>query len=164
MVMIEQDPNARFEKAIFNLLRSFNYIDLNVGLLIAGILRQMPRHEILKKLSNRTFNDKMKWFDSLLNEGPLQFHIGENGVTEFKEWFAQAHQARELRNRYVHAIWRFYPLRKGSPVSISSPAWMKDILGDQLEESMTLEDLESKASMVEKVFEDFCRLRKKYKV
>lgn len=164
MVMIEQDPNARFEKAIFNLLRSFNYIDYNVGLLIAYIPQEMSRQEIFKKLSTKTFNDKMKWFDSLLNEGPLQVHIGEKGITEFRGWFAQAHEARELRNRYVHAIWRFYPLRNGTPVSISSPDWMEVILGDQLEESMTLEGLESKAAMVGKVFEDFCQLRRKYKV
>jgi hypothetical protein len=77
MVMIEQDPNARFEKAIFNLLRSFNYIDLNVGLLIASIPGQIPRQEIIKKLSNKSFDKKMKWFKSLLKEGPLHLHIGK---------------------------------------------------------------------------------------
>jgi hypothetical protein len=164
MVMIEQDPNARFEKAIFNLLRSFNYIDLNVGLLIASIPGQIPRQEIIKKLSNKSFDKKMKWFKSLLKEGPLHLHIGKKGISEFEEWFLQAHEARALRNRYVHAIWSFNSMRKGSPVSISTPEWMKDILLDELEEVMSLDELESKASMVEKIFRDFCQLRNKYNV
>jgi hypothetical protein len=164
MVMIEQDPNARFEKAIFNLLRGFNYIDLNVGLLIASTPGQIPRQEIFKKLSNTSFDKKMKWFKFLLKEGPLYLHIGEKGISEFEEWFLQAHEARKLRNRYVHAIWRFNSMRKGSPVSISSPEWMKDILGDELEEIMSLDELELKASMVEKVFQDFRQLRNKYNV
>jgi hypothetical protein len=55
-------------------------------------------------------------------------------------------------------------MRKGSPVSISTPEWMKDILLDELEEVMSLDELESKASMVEKIFRDFCQLRNKYNV
>jgi hypothetical protein len=164
MVIIEQDPNSRFEKAIFNLLRSFNYIDLNVGLLIASIPGEMPRQEIIEKLSNKSFDQKMKWFKSLLKEGPLHLHIGKKGISEFEKWFLKAHEARALRNRYVHAIWSFYPMRKGSPVSISSPEWMKGILYDELEEAMSLDELESKATMVEKVFRAFCQLRRKYNV
>ncbi|AMK78012.1 MULTISPECIES: hypothetical protein [Methylomonas] len=162
--MIEQDPNARFEKAIFKLLRSFNYIDLNIGLLIASIPGPLPRDEIVKKLSSKSFDKKMKWFKSLLKEDPLHLYIGKKGVSEFEEWFLQAHEVRELRNRYVHATWNFYPMRKGSPVSISSPEWMKHILGDELEEAMSLDELESKAARVEMVFRDFNQLRKKYNV
>ena len=55
-------------------------------------------------------------------------------------------------------------MRKGSPVSISSPEWMKDILGDKLKEVMSLDELESKASMIETVFQDFRQLRNKYNV
>ena len=165
MILIEQDPNARFEKAIFNLLRNFNFIELNVGLLIASIPEQLlDRQDILKKLSNKSFDKKMKWFSSLLKEEILHVHIGEKGISEFDEWTLLAHEARELRNRYVHAIWRFNPSYKGSPVSISSPVWMKDILGDELEELMSLDELELKVSMVEKVFQDFWKLRQKYNV
>ena len=159
MVVIEQDPNARFEKAIFNLLRSFNFIDINVGLLIARIAGQNSRQEVIKKLSNKPFDKKMTWFKSLLKEEPLNLHIGEKGISEFSEWFLKAHEARKLRNRYVHAIWRFNPMKKGSPVSISSPEWMKDILGDELEVTMSLDELELRAAMVEKVFQDFSQLR-----
>ena len=164
MVVIEQDPNARFEKAIFNLLRSFNFIDLNVGLLISAIPGQSSHQEIYKKLSTKSFDQKMKWFKSLLEDGQLHTHLGEKGISEFEDWYLHAHQARELRNRYVHAIWRFNPIRQGSPVSISSPVWMKDILGVELEEIMSLDEVEAKASMIEKVFQDFCQLRKKYNV
>jgi len=164
MVIIEQDPNARFEKAIFNLLRSFNFIDLNVGLLISYISRNDGIDVAYKRLSKMTFDKKMKCFNSLLEKGVLNEHLGEKGVYEFKEWFLQAHEARRLRNRYVHAIWRFNPSMIGKPVSISSPIWMKHILEGETVENMSLLDLEKKASNVEKSFKDFCNLRKKYRI
>jgi len=162
MVFVEEDPNARFEKAIFNLLRSFNFIDLNVGLLISSIPENIGSQAAYKKLSKLTFDKKMKWFNLLLEEGELHKHLGEKGVSEFKSWFLHAHEARRLRNRYVHAIWRFNPMMVGKPVSISSPIWMKDVLGGDSEEKMNLDELEAKASMVEKVFKDFWNLRKKH--
>lgn len=54
-------------------------------------------------------------------------------------------------------------MRHGSPVSISSPAWMKDTLGEELEEKLSLDEIEARALMVEKVFKDFSSLRNKYK-
>ena len=81
MVIIEQDPNARFEKAIFNLIRSFNFIDLNVGLLISTIPRQSSHKEIYKKLSNKSFDQKMQWFKSLLEDEQLHLHLGERVIS-----------------------------------------------------------------------------------
>jgi len=162
MVIIEGDPNARFEKAIFNLLRSFNFIDLNVGLLISYISRNDGIDVAYKKLSKMTFDKKMKCLNSLLEKGELHEHLREQGVSEFKSWFSQAHEARRLRNRYVHAIWRFNSSMIGRPVSISSPIWMKDVLEGSTEVNMSLDELEKKTLMVEKTFNDFCKLRKKY--
>ena len=52
----------------------------------------------------------------------------------------------------------------GKPVSISSPIWMKDDLDGEIEEKMSLSELDAKAAMVEKVFRDFWNLRKKYHI
>jgi len=164
MSTIEQDPNAIFEKAMFNLLRSFNYIDLNVGLLIATTPGQGSSEDLYKKLSKKSFDQKMKWFNLLLNESALSEHIGEQGVSEFKEWYSSAHEARELRNRFVHSIWRFNPMNRGSPVEISSPPWMKEALGDKCCEYMSLGELEARASMVENSFQAFQKIREKYHV
>ncbi len=164
MVIIEQDQNARFEKAMFNLLRNFNLIDDNIGLLISSILGNSDIQETYKKLSKKTFNQKMTWFYSLLEVGELHDYLGEKGISDFKKWFLQANEARKLRNRYVHAIWRFNPMMVGKPVSISSSAWMKEIIGSELEEKMSLNELEKKTSMIEKTFNDFWNLRKKYNV
>jgi hypothetical protein len=163
MAIMEHDPNARFEKAIFNLLRSFNYIDLNIGLLISSI-HAGSRQEIYKKLSKKSFDQKMKWFKSLLKDDLLTNHLGKKGVSEFEEWYLAAHEARELRNRYVHSIWEFNPLRHGTPVSITSPVWMSEILGDNRVEVMSLDELEEQAKSVERVFNDFSKLRHKYRV
>ncbi len=164
MTTIEQDPNARFQKAMFNLLQSFNYIDLNVGLLIAATPGQGSTEDLYKKLSQKSFDQKMKWFSLLLNESALSEHIGEQGVSDFKAWYASAHEARELRNRYVHSIWRFNPMRRGSPVEISAPPWMEGILGDKRSEVMSLSELEARAAMVESAFKAFNKIRKKYGV
>jgi len=39
---------------------------------------------------------------------------------------------------------------------------MKDILGDKLHETMSLDGLDSKVSMTETVFNDFAELRTRY--
>jgi hypothetical protein len=164
MVLIEEDLNARFEKAIFNLLLSFNYIDVNVGLLISHAPPMGHYEERYKKLAKMSFDQRMRWFKSLLKTDEVRDHLKENGVAAFESWHGTALEAKELRNRYVHGIWRFLPMRRGSPVSISSPAWMKDVFGGELEVALSLDELEAKAAQVEKVFKEFCRLRKKYNV
>jgi len=163
MVAISQDPNARFEKAIFNLLRSFNYIDINVGLLISFISEKKSTQEIYKKLSKKTFEQKLRWFKSLLSDSNVHQYLDDKGISEFEDWLSRAHSARQLRNRYVHAIWRFLPLSHATPVNISNPIWMKDLLGNR-KEAMSLDELEEKAIMVENVFKDFMRLRKNYRI
>ena len=120
MAIIEQDPNARFEKAVFNLLRSFNFIDLNLGLSISFLAEPQSPQNTYKKLSNMSFDQRMKWFEKLLTESEL--NIGKKAKEEFTKWLAHADKARKLRNVYVHAIWRFNPMMHGKPVSVSSPA------------------------------------------
>lgn len=79
MVVIEQDPHARFERAIFNLLRSFNFIDLNIGLLISCVPEHRRNQDIYKILSNMTFNQKMGWFKSLLKIRSVMPASGRKG-------------------------------------------------------------------------------------
>lgn len=160
MVIIEQDPNARFEKAMFNLLRSFNFIDHNLGLYISFLAEPQSPQDTYKKLSNISFDQRMKWFEKLLTEREL--NISEKAKEEFTNWLAHADKARKLRNVYVHAIWRFNSMMHSKPVSISSPAWMREKLGDEMSQEMSLEELESKATMVEKVFKDFMKIRNKH--
>ena len=164
MTTIEQDPNARFEKAMFNLLRSFNLIDHNVGSLIATIPGQGSTEDLYKKLSRKSFDQKMKWLSLLLDESALSEYIGEQGVSDLKAWYVSAHTARELRNRYVNSIWSFNPMHRGAPVEITSPPWMEKLLGDKRHEVMSLSELEAQASMVENSFNAFQKIRRKYRV
>ena len=71
MVVIEQDPNARFEKAMFNLLRSFNFIDHNLGLSISFLAEPRSPQNTYNKLSNMSFDQRTKWFEKLLTESEL---------------------------------------------------------------------------------------------
>jgi len=104
----------------------------------------------------------MKWFEKLLTESEIS--ICEKAKEEFTKWLARADEARKIRNVFVHAIWRFNPMMIGKPVSISSPAWMREKLGDEINLELSLEELESKATVVEKVFKDFMKIRNKYNV
>jgi len=162
MVIIEQDPNARFEKAMFNLLRSFNYIDHNLGLSISFLAEPRSPRNTYKKLSNISFDQRMKWFDKLLTESEIT--ISEKAKDELTNWLVHADKARKMRNVFVHAIWRFNPMMIGKPVSITSPTWMREKLGDEINQELSLEELESKATVVEKVFKDFVKIRNKYNV
>ena len=104
----------------------------------------------------------MKWFEKLLIESEL--NISKNAKEEFTNWLAHADKVRKLRNVYVHAIWRFNSMMRGKPVSISSPPWMREKLGDDMHLEMSLDELESRAIIVEKVFKNFINIRDKHKI
>ena len=159
MALIEEDPNARFEKAMFNLLRSFNYIDHNLGLSISFLAEPGSPQSTYKKLSNISFDQRMKWFKKLITANEV---VGEKVKEEFVKWTISADKARELRNMYVHAIWRFNPSMLGKPVNISSPIWMRDKLGDVVSQDLSLDELERNAADVDKIFKDFIKIRRKY--
>jgi hypothetical protein len=114
MVLIDEDPNARFEKAMFNLLRSFNFIDLNLGLSISLLAEPRSPRDTYKRLSNMSFDQRMKWFKKLLTDG--ERHLSAEARGQFENWLVRADEVRELRNVYVHAIWRFNPRGRGKPV------------------------------------------------
>jgi len=162
MAIIEQDPNARFEKAMFNLLRSFNFIDHNLGMCISFLAKHLSPENADNKLSNMSFNQRMKWFEKLMTESELG--ISEKAKNDFTDWLSHADEARKLRNVYVHAVWRFNPMKIGKPVSISSPPWMREKLGDDMHLEMSLDELESRAIIVEKVFKNFINIRDKHKI
>jgi len=159
MALIEEDPNARFEKAMFNLLRSFNYIDHNLGLSISFLAEPRSPKSTYNKLSNISFDQRMKWFKKLITANEV---VGEKVKEEFVKWTISADKARELRNMYVHAIWRFNPSMRGKPVNISSPIWMRDKLGDDVSQDLSLDELERNAADVDKIFKDFIKIRRKY--
>ena len=161
MALIEEDPNARFEKAMFNLLRSFNFIDLNLGLSISFLAEPRSPQSTYNKLSNISFDQRMKWFKKLITVNEV---VGEKAKEEIEKWLISADKARELRNVYVHAVWRFNPSMRGKPVNISSPIWMRDKLGDDVSQNLSLDELDRNASDVDKVFKDFLKIRKKYNV
>jgi hypothetical protein len=162
MVLIDEDPNARFEKAMFNLLRSFNFIDLNLGLSIPLLAEPRSPRDTYKRLSNMSFDQRMKWFKKLLTDG--ERHLSAEARGQFENWLVRADEVRELRNVYVHAIWRFNPRGRGKPVSISSPVWMEEKLGNALNQEMSLVQIEAKATLVEGVLKEFMKIRKTYNV
>jgi hypothetical protein len=162
MNFLESDLNSRFEKAMFDLLRNFNFIDLNLGLCISFLASRNDPQSTYKKLASISFDQRMKWFEKSLHSE--QTSLSEKAIGEFNKWLIDADQARKLRNIYVHAIWRFFPDVLGKPVRISSPVWMKEKLGDDLYQQLSIDELEAKVSMVSNVFKNHMKLRKKYSI
>ena len=162
MNFLENDPNARFEKSMFDLLRNFNFIDLNLGLCISFLASNNDPQSTYKKLASISFDQRMKWFEKLIYSE--QTSLNKKAIGEFNKWLIDADQARKLRNIYVHAIWRFYPDVLGKSVSISSPVWMKEKLGEDLHQQLSLDELEAKVSMVSNVFKNYIKLREKYNI
>jgi hypothetical protein len=63
-----------------------------------------------------------------------------------------------------NAIWEYLPLRKDAPLGFRIPPWREEtIMGDN-QGNMRIENLEADAARIEKVFNDFMAIRKKYGV
>jgi hypothetical protein len=89
---------------------------------------------------------------------------GKGAAFEFEKWFQSASKARALRNRYIHGIWEYLPTRFEKPVGVRAPVWMKEKVGTEGAETMSLDELEGVADEVGSVFEELMRLRRKHGV
>lgn len=162
MVEATLDPAARFEKALVRLIQSFNYLDTNVGLCISHLLYPSEPTKAYAVLAKMTPEKRLERLKKLLEAAEM--NVEKEAQEELSEWYQNAADVREIRNRYVHGNWEFLPLRHEAPVGVSAPPWMKEKLGSLANETMSLERLERVASEIESVAKEFIQLRRKYRV
>ncbi len=156
------DPNARFEKALVSLIRSFNYLDTNIGLCISHLSHPSNPSGAYPALAKMTPEKRVERLKMLLET--KETAVKKKVLEELAIWYKKAANVRNIRNRYVHGNWEYLPLRHREPVGVSAPPWMKEKLGSLANETMSLEQLELVASEVETVFQEFMQLRRKYGV
>lgn len=156
MVTATFDSTARFEKALVRLILNFNYLDKNIGLCIARLSHPSDPTKAYSVLSKMTAEKRIGRLKQLLEASDIDVKMKVR--RELSTWYENAAMVRSIRNRYVHGIWEFLPLRHEQPVGVSAPPWMKDQLGPLANETMSLEQLEAIADEVEAAFKEFMRL------
>jgi len=156
------DPNARFEKALVRLIRSFNYLDTNVGLCISHLSHPSNPTAAYPVLAKMTPEKRTERLQKLLEKADLE--VKKKVREELSAWYEKAADVRSIRNRYVHGNWEFLPLRHKEPVGVSAPPWIREKLGPLANETMSIEQLETVAGEVEAVSQEFMQLRRMYGV
>jgi len=154
------NPEVRFTSALARLLKYFNLLEENIGLCIAHLVNSSNPKASYPLLARMTAEQKMDRLREIFVSGEV---IADNvSILEFEEWFELAARARSIRNRYVHGHWEYLPMRSQKPVGVRAPAWMREKLGHEAEETMSLTDLEAVVDEMESVFDGFMRIRKKH--
>lgn len=89
-------------------------------------------------------------------------HVSD--ISEFEEWILRAKEIRHLRNYYAHATWEYLPRREKAALEFTIPPWRPETINGIDHGPMRIEDLEADANRVERVFNDFMKIRQKYNV
>lgn len=84
--------------------------------------------------------------------------------SEFEKWMADSEEIRHLRHYYVHATWEYLPLREATPLGFRIPPWRTETISGNDHGAIRIEDLEADANRVERAFNDFMEIRRKYGV
>jgi len=77
---------------------------------------------------------------------------------------SRAEEIRSLRNYYVHTTWEYLPRRGKAPLMFCVPPWRTEVINGNDHGTMSIEDLEADAELIEKVFNEFIEIRRKYGV
>ena len=155
-----QDPRVaedRINSALGLIVRSFNFLELNLGLCIRSLERPEDPNGLNAKLNRTSFSEKVDWLEGLLDE-----HLAsakERVRKQFSDWIRKADRARLIRNYYVHGTWEFLPLMKDTPLRFDRPFWVSQAAEQEMEERMNLDALEAMAQEVQLAFREFMDLR-----
>lgn len=153
------DHQYRIDSALGKILRYFNLLELNLGLCIR-FLENPGEVEISHSwLAKSSVQEKVDRFTKLVREKELA-----KDQRELDDWYEAVAKARCLRNYYVHGTWEYLPLRKEAPVGFRIPPWRSEQINGNSLLLMTFEELEVDAAVVQSVFEQFAKLRRKYGV
>ena len=149
----------RINAVLGSILRNFNFLKLNLGLCIRFLENPKDPEKSHPKLARTSIQDKLDKLKQLLTDNDLI-----KNKPEFDAWYAEASEARSIRNYYVHGTWKHLPLRSGKPLGFRLPPWRTEHLRGEEAATMSLNELEEDAKNLQSVFEQFIKLRRKYGV
>ena len=153
------EHEVRINTSLGRILRSFNLLELNLGLclrVLANTEDPTTLHTYLRKVGIQEIVAKL---GELLDDCE---HIPDSSA--FKEWSSATEHVRHLRNFYVHATWDYTPLRKDMPLEFRIPPWLEGRMKTVSRGRMRIEDLENDAMCVESAFLEFMAIRNRYRV
>lgn len=153
------DFESRINAALGQIVRSFNYLEMNLGLCLRFLENPDDISASHAYLNRAGMSQTIKRLKKLLDECE---HIPD--TLEYDEWMERAEEIRSLRNYYVHATWEYFSLHKEAPLRFWIPPWRKESIEGRAQGTMRIEDLEADANRVETAFNDFMAIRKKYRV
>lgn len=158
--MATDDVEVRFARSIVKLLTYFNLLDTNVGLCLSHLVSPDNPQASYSRLASQTSQQRFDDLKRFVAKG-----IGSPTSVdraEFEKWLIDATRARSIRNRYIHGNWEYLPNRPHAPVGVSAPAWMRDKLGAEAYEAMTLDQLEGIADEIAQIFARFMEIRRRH--
>jgi hypothetical protein len=107
---LEKESAIALGEAMF----AFSGLDLNLGLMVASVLRATGREAQVAKTEAMSFHVRLDVIKKYLES---DVDLPPTAVSEMQQWLNDAHQARLQRNQLVHGRWSTDPL-KGKALNI----------------------------------------------
>jgi len=153
------EQELRINAALGKILRYFNYLELNLGLCLRSLENPGSPEDSHSYLNRAGLPQTIERLTQLLDECE---HVPD--TSEFQDWAKRAEESRLLRNYYAHATWEYLPLRNEAPLGFRIPPWRKELIKGNHRGTMRIEDLEADAYRIETTFNEFMKIRKKYRM
>jgi hypothetical protein len=128
---LERDASAILGRAIFG----FSRLDMNLGLMVASILRVSGRPDQAQKVDEMNFHKRLEFVSRYVLETPA---IDPRASEVMTSWLRSADQLRTQRNELVHGRWGVDPYKRKALNIVGLPS-----SGAQRTIEYTLEELEA---------------------
>ena len=152
------DPEPRINSALGELLRSFNFLDLNLGLCISHLENPGEPQKSHTSLANMSTHRKVQRLHTLIEQG--EYIASGKRRSAYDKWHESTNHCRLIRNFYVHGVWEYLPMRSHDPLGFRVPPWMKHTLGVESEKTMSLVEFEDSVAKVTAVYKGFMEIRR----
>lgn len=142
------EEEARFHRAVFDVLNNHSLLDHNLGLCISFLKNPKNPEATHSWLSTQSFANKISELAKLL---------GGSSLDSYNDWADRAASMRIRRNSYAHGIWSYLPPQERA-VEFLLPNWI--LRPDDLPERMTITEVEEMAYEAHNHFKEFMSWRR----
>ena len=138
---------ARYHRAVFDVLNITSLLDLNLGFCIAVIEKPGESRSAYSRLSAMSCADKIQHLGMLVCES--------DSFPSYRSWAKRADTVRAIRNSFAHGVWEYLPLHPDAPIGLETPPWFSD----HRPERFSIDEIESTAVEVHEYFTSFMSWR-----
>jgi hypothetical protein len=145
--------------AFFKYVNMFNLLERNIVLCISGLDTGSDRYTVQARLSGLTTQAKLEVLKELIAHKCMNADSGLG--QDFDQWFTFATKSKAARNRYVHGYWDIAPeLEKA--IRFTPNQWIADKDSSSETERMTMPEFLGMMEEMNRVFDQFGKLRSKH--